>query len=129
SVDDRQIDTLIGLAKGVTADNEINIAEAEFLQGWLVNAHQASDNPIVCNLLARVDTMLADGALDTDEARELLSLLYQLTGGESEVGEVAKTAMLPVDNPPPSVLFGGRSFVFTGTCAYGTRADCRDAVE
>lgn len=50
SIDDRQIDTLIGISKGITADNLVSQAEAEFLLTWLAQARTQSENPIITNL-------------------------------------------------------------------------------
>ncbi|MCU7844678.1 MAG: BRCT domain-containing protein [Candidatus Thiodiazotropha sp. (ex Monitilora ramsayi)] len=128
-IQDRQIDTLIGLSKGLVADGKVDQSEAEFLQTWLIQNSQASDNPIILNLLAKVDAMLADGFLDSEESLELLGLLHRFTGEPSIPGELAKTSTLPVDDPLPDVAFEGRLFLFTGTCAYGTRKQCQKAVE
>lgn len=129
SITDRQIDTLIGLSKGLIADNKVDQAEAEMLMGWLVQNRQASDNPIIGNLLDRVSAMLQDGVLDADESAELLTLLRKVAGESSEIGELAKPTSLPIDRPLPEVRFRGRYFVFTGTCAYGTRTQCHQATE
>jgi len=80
NIDDRQIDTLIGISKGLIADGKVNQAEAEFLMNWLAQSRQASDNPIILNLLEKVSSMLEDGILDADESSELLSILRKVTG-------------------------------------------------
>lgn len=129
SIDDRQIDTLIGLSKGLTADGRVDQAEAEALHAWLIQSRRTTDNPIVGNLLDRVSAMFEDKQLDPEEADELLSILRKMSGDESEVGELAKTTALPVDEPAPVIDFDARSFLFTGTCVYGTRKDCQRAVE
>ena len=129
SIDDRQIDTLIGISKGLLADGKVNQSEADFLQTWLIQSRQTTDNPIIINLLSRVDTMLEDGILDSEESTELLALLRKLTGEASEIGELAKTTSLPIDTPAPSILFSGKQFLFTGTCVYGTRKQCQSAIE
>lgn len=129
NIDDRQIDTLIGLSKGVLADGVVNQQEAEMLQNWLVQSAQASNNPIIENLLEKVDAMLKDGVLDDEESEELLSVLRQISGESSELGELAKTSSLPVDDPMPSIQFEGNTFLFTGTCAFGSRRECQEAVE
>ena len=129
SIDDRQIDTLIGLSKGLLADGKVDQSEAEFLYTWLIQSRQTTDNPVITNLLNRVDAMLKDGVLDQEESAELLSLLHKLTGEPSEVGELAKTSSLPVDEPAPTIIFEGNQFLFTGTCVYGTRKDCQAAIE
>ena len=129
NIQDRQIDTLIGLSKGLIADDKVNQAEAEFLLNWLIQNKQSSDNPIIVNLLNRVSEMLEDGILDKEESAELLKILSTVSGETSEVGELAKTMSLPVSTPIPSVIFKGMSFLFTGTCAFGNRKQCQEATD
>lgn len=129
NIQDRQIDTLIGLSKGITADKAVNQAEAEFLRNWLIQNRQASDNPIILNLLEKVDSMLEDGVLDAEESEELLAVLHKITGESSKTAELGKTTTLPVDEPMPRVGFQDSTFLFTGTCAFGTRKQCHEATE
>lgn len=128
NIQDRQVDTLIGLSKGITADGKVDQAEAEFLQIWLTqNSH--SDNPIILNLLDKVSEMLDDGVLDMEESSELLSILRSISGEKAELGEIAKTSTLPICSPAPTVEFSGKTFLFTGTFAFGTRKQCQEAIE
>lgn len=129
SIDDRKIDTLIGLSKGIVADGKVNQPEAEFLQTWLVQSRQATDNPIIANLLEKVDSMLEDSVLDDEEAAELMCLLRKISGETSELGELAKASTLPIDDPMPSLSFKDSCFLFTGTCAFGTRRECQEVIE
>ena len=46
-IQSRQLDTLIGLAKGMVADNKISQAEAEFLQDWLLQNYAVTEHPII----------------------------------------------------------------------------------
>ncbi|MBF2755271.1 MAG: BRCT domain-containing protein [Gammaproteobacteria bacterium AqS3] len=128
SLQDRQIDTLIGLAQGFIADDQINQAEAEFLHAWLVK-NQASDNPIVLNLMSKVAPMLEDGVLDDEEAAELLDLLKKFSGGEFELDEAPRTTQLPVCSPAPKIKFAGSKFALTGTFAFGTRKQCQAEID
>ena len=127
SIQDRQIDTLVGLCKGITANGEVDQAEAEFLQTWLVQNNH-SENPVVINLLSKTTEMLEDGVLDSEEASELLKILHSISGDPSELGELAKTTTLPLCSPKPEIIFSGKSFLFTGTCAFGTRKQCNAAI-
>lgn len=129
SIDDRQIDTLIGISKGLVADGKVDQAESEFLLSWLIQSRQTTDNPVIINLLNKVDAMLEDGVLDEEESKELFVLLHKLTGEPSEIGELAKTTSLPINKPMPSMAFNGKVFLFTGTCAYGTRKQCQSAID
>ena len=128
NIQDRQIDTLIGLSKGIAANGEVDQKEAEFLQIWLVQ-NAASKNPIILNLLDKVSEMLEDGVLDQEESKELLKILHSVSGEKSDLGEVSKTSTLPICLPPPQIELEGKSFLFTGTCAYGTRKECQSAIE
>lgn len=127
-IQDRQIDTLIGLSKGLIADGEVVLAEAEFLHTWLVQ-NQHSEHPVIVNLLNRVAEMLEDGVFDSEESKELLLLLQSLSGESSDLGEMAKTTSLPIDQPEPKIHFKGKNFLCTGTFAYGKRKDCEQAIE
>lgn len=128
NIQDRQIDTLIGLSKGITADGKVDQSEAQFLHSWLIqNAH--SQNPLVINLLSKISRMLEDGFLDVAESTELLNLLRGFSGDEGEIGEVAKATTLPLCQPAPSILFSTSTFLFTGTCAFGTRKECQEVIE
>jgi NAD-dependent DNA ligase len=129
SIQDRQLDTLIGLSKGLVADGKIDQTEAEFLHGWLIQCRQANDSPIITNLLEKVDTVLSDGVLDQDEADELLATLHVICGEQSEIGELARPTRLPINEPLPPINFEGHTFLFTGTCVFGSRKQCHEATE
>lgn len=73
--------------------------------------------------------MLEDGRLDDEESSELLAILRSLSGESSEVGELAKPSSLPICLPAPQIRFESNTFLFTGTCAFGTRKQCQEAIE
>ena len=129
NIQDRQVDTLIGLSKGVLANGEVDLKEAEYLYGWLFKNALATDNLVIHNLLEKVDAMLADSVLDATESTELLNILQKISADPSAVGELAKSTTLPINNPPPNIVFKGKRFLFTGTCAFGTRQQCHEATQ
>lgn len=124
----RQIDELVGLARGVAADGHLNQAEAEFLQKWLAANQAVSDQPLVRTLYERINEVLADGSLDPDESAALLETLNAFSRRDFELGEVLKPSTLPLCEPPPPLSFEGRVFCFTGTFIFGQRKDCERAV-
>lgn len=123
-IDDRQVNELLGLAKGIIADGAVNQREAEALHAWLEVSHDVRRNPIVATLLDRIREVLHDGRLADEEARDLLSTLRDFSAGDIEIGELMRATTLPFDNPAPDILVSGRRFVFTGTFAFGSRPDC-----
>ncbi|HAW74925.1 MAG TPA: NAD-dependent DNA ligase [Alteromonas australica] len=128
SVEDRKMDTLIGLSKGLLADGKLVQEEVEFLLQWLLQ-NRDSNNPIIINIETKVIEILNDGIVDNEEAEELFQLLSKLNGDEVALGELAKPTNLPLCSPPPEVKIRGSIFLFTGTFNYGTRAKCTSLVE
>ena len=45
------------------------------------------------------------------------------------LGELTKPTSLPINKPKPTIIFPGMTFLFTGTCAFGTRSQCQAAIE
>lgn len=124
----RQIDELIGSARGLAADGEINQGEAEFLQKWLAANLGIMDQPLIATLYRRVDDVLRDGVLDADEAQDLLHTLNSFSNRDFELGETLKSTSLPLCQPAPVPEFQDRSYCFTGTFNFGQRKACEAAV-
>lgn len=124
----RQVDELVGLARGVAADGDLNVAEVEFLQKWLAANLAVSDQPLIGTLYRRINDVLADGQLDAEEKTLLLDTLNSFSSRDFELGEVLKSSTLPLCDPAPSLTFAGRNYCFTGTFIYGQRKACEAAV-
>ena len=78
--DSIDIPELIGLCKGVLADGTINLAEAEFIKGWLDNRSDVLDIWPADELNALLERVLADHLLSESETAELMELLEEITG-------------------------------------------------
>jgi len=124
----RQVDELIGLARGLCADRVINQAEVEFLERWLGANLHLTDQPLVRVLFDRIRTILADGAVSEEEHWDLFECLTSLGTCDFELGEVLKSTTLPLCNPAPDLEFIGRRYTFTGTFQFGQRKNCERAV-
>ena len=124
----RQIDELIGLARGLAADGDLNKAEVEFLQKWLAANASISDHPVIRTRYSRVNEVLADNVLDDDEKAMLLETLGSFSDRTFELGEVLKSSTLPLCDPAPHLSFEGQTYCFTGTFLFGRRRDCERAV-
>lgn len=127
-IESRQVDELVGLARGLIADGSINEAEVMFLEGWLANNLSISGYPLIRTLYTRVQTILADGITDQEECADLLSALTAFTAGDAELGEASKSSTLPLCNPQPPLIFEGFLYCFTGTFSFGQRKACESAV-
>jgi NAD-dependent DNA ligase len=124
----RQVDELVGLARGLIADGAIVPSEVEFLEKWLVTNMSISQQPLIATLYDRVSAILADGVVDQDECRDLFAALSAFTAGDVELGEASKASSLPVCHPAPIVTFSGMAYCFTGTFKFGQRKHCEQAV-
>lgn len=127
SIEDRTVDTLIGLSKGLLADGRLVQAEVEFLYQWLIQ-NKGTKNPVLLSLEAKLEDILADGIVDEEEARELFAILKAFNGEEAEFGEIAKPSTLPLCSPVPIVTFPEKHFILTGTFAFGTRQQCTELI-
>lgn len=123
---ERDLSEMLGLAKGVLADGVVTEAEAELLRNWALRHPDATEQWPVNILKERLDRIFADGCVNEPERRDLSSLLESIVGGTAGVvvGEDAATE-LPIDRPPPALLWQGSVFVFTGKFALGPRRDCQ----
>lgn len=128
-ISDRQIDELIGIARGLCADHLLNDAEVEFLEKWLAANVEITGHPIVATLYGRVGDILVDGLVDQDERVDLFETLNAFSDTTFELGEVMKPASLPFCAPPPQLSFVGKHFCFTGTFNFGGRNQCHEEVE
>lgn len=127
-LNDRTIDELIGLSRGLIADKNISQSEAEFLLTWLGSNLEYCSDPVINQLYYRINEMLRDKVLDDDEQRELLQILTEFTG-ESTIEHCHElSTSLPLCTPPPTVEFEGRTFCLTGKFAYGPRGVCQDVI-
>lgn len=126
---DRSIDELIGLSKGIAADEIATQGEAEFLLKWIEANRNIADQWPVNAIYARLKDMLIDGILDQDEQKELLEIITNFTGQIPPAEEIANmSTALPIDSPPPELVIPGRTFCFTGKFVCGSRKDCQNAV-
>jgi NAD-dependent DNA ligase len=126
-VKDRNIDELLGISRGLIADDKINQAEVEFLLDWIekhFNSVELNSYP-VNNIYDRLKRVLEDNLLDEDEAEEIKELLKSFTGGKPITEQIkSMSSTLPLSNPLPTVSIENKIFCFTGTFTIGTRSQC-----
>lgn len=136
----RTIDELIGVCKGIQADDIVDVKEAYFLAQWL-ESNKKVINTYPVNILAkRIGEIFNDDIVDEDEKKGLFETLYQITGFKPQkeiidikTGEVLDnlthaSSLLPLDNPPPPIIFENKNFCLTGQFFYGTRDKCMNEI-
>jgi len=127
-VQDRLIDELIGVCRGVIADGRVDEKEAIFLGQWIENHREIADRWPVNILYSRLVEMLKDGILSSDEEVELLTTLRDLTGESTLYQEPNRSTSLPLNKPLPVVDFENKTFSVTGRFVFGSKVDCEETI-
>jgi len=127
-VQDRLIDELIGVCRGVIADGRVDESEAIFLGQWIENHREIADRWPVNILYTRLVEMLKDGILTSDEQTELLGTLRDLTGESTLYQEPNRSTSLPLNKPAPAVDFTDKTFSLTGRFVFGSKIDCEETI-
>ena len=127
---DRKIDELVGIARGITSDGQVNRDEADFLISWLESNESVINEYPGYMIYNRIQSMLSDGILDDEERAELFELLNELTGGTPEVEVSSMSSTLPLDKPMPNpIQIKNNHFCLTGAFAAGTRTQLQNVIK
>ena len=127
-LNDRAIDELIGMSRGIVADGLVNQKEAEFLYSWMQKNISFCEDRIVNQLYCRIKEMFQDGVFDPDEQKELFTILNEFTGETTVEIPATLSSSLPLCRPAPLVTFLRMNFCLTGKFAYGPRKICTEVV-
>lgn len=127
---DRSIDELVGFCKALVIDDRIDEQEARALHRWVEQNRHVAENWPADMLYRRVSEMLADDDFSSDESRDLLQLVREVTGGDIPVAErvASYSSTLPLTRPAPPITFAGRQFCLTGKFVLGSRRRCEEMV-
>ncbi|WP_122875005.1 BRCT domain-containing protein [Pseudomonas viridiflava] len=128
-IDRKSVDALIGISVGLIADGQINQLDAQFLQKWIETNLAHLDDPVVNILFRRLNDMLSDGILSAEESEDLMLLLKQFTGiAPASNAPALRVSSLPLNDPLPIIDWSDRTFMLTGTMAYGPRKSCESLI-
>jgi len=131
-VADRSIDELIGLCKGISADNKICIEEVEYMKNWLIANEHIRDKWPANIIAARVVSCLEDGYLSKEELDDLFELMKTIVGNCDGSIPYNFSTLLPFDNPLPNLyekIYQHLPFCLTGKFIFGSRYDCTFELE
>lgn len=128
--EDRDGDELIGICRGLIADGNVNQLEAKYLLDWLSRHREFQSKQPFSTVYERVADALKNGVIEPEEEHDLLAAVHGLVGGEYEGAESCSLAAdLPLDIPPPRIIFPDHTFVVTGVFAFGDRRAVINAIE
>ena len=131
-IKDRNIDELMGLAKGFLADDIIVQKEVEYMIDWIETHFSIEDIDTypLNTIYDRLKVVMADGKLSSKEAEDIKALLTMFTGGNpisEQVNEMSSS--LPLCTPAPDIDFQGKTFCLTGAFTIGTRTQCEAIIK
>ena len=128
-IEDREVDEVIGICRGMLADGEVNFSEGKFLLSWLErNTGNLGKYPF--NVLhERLVDILSGGTVDDDEQLELIDLFMSVIGTpvvntreKTELDNRASAPAMPyTQDDIPEVK--GKTFTLTGEFELAKRAE------
>ena len=127
---DRSCESLIGICRGLLADEELNEKELRYLDVWLADCSDIASCWPGSVVHRRVREILHDGRVTAEELGQLQDVLEKLVGGTLEKSGGAATGLsigLGLDESV-DIVVPNRQFCFTGTFLFGPRRKCADAV-
>jgi NAD-dependent DNA ligase len=119
--------SLMGIAQGLIADQQLNDAEIRFLSAWLHDNEELSSVWPGDVLFGRVKEVLADGVITDAERSHLVETLEKICGGEMEETGAAVN-QLAFDNVS-IISWSGKVFCVTGDFVYGPRDRVQSEIE
>ncbi len=126
---DRNLSEMLGLVKGVLADGSVTRAEADLLQQWVAIHPDTVATWPASQLHQRLVKVFDDNHVSAEELEDLQELLTMLVGGSAGIlDDQDASTDLPLDRPPPEIVFQEKSFCLTGKFALGPRKACEEVV-
>jgi NAD-dependent DNA ligase len=120
---------LLGLARGLLADQELSDSEIEFLQQWLEERYAMTSSFPGNVIYNRIKEVLADGIVTEDERDHLVETLNMLIEGRLEdLTEQLDLTELWFDEIG-LIEFHETRFCLTGNFVYGPKEICKTAIE
>lgn len=121
--DDADVNMLIGLLKGITADGVINQSEFKALKHFVDEKKDLISTYPFDVICKRINEILSDGVVTDDELASLKELACDITGTDfTEDGDAVGGATTLFNDPIPDDL-NGKSICFTGKFLSGQRKE------
>lgn len=130
-VRDRTIHEMLGMVRGIVCDGVVSAEECGLFRNWVKANAKVVDTWPGNVLSRRILSVYEDGIVDVNERHELYELFCETVGAGGTEDSFARTmsSRLPLDEPPPEIVFAHRTFVLTGKFLYGPRSKCEKAIE
>jgi NAD-dependent DNA ligase len=125
----RSLGELLGLARGLLADQELSNSEIEFLNEWLEERYEMTSSFPGNVIHDRIKEVLADGVVTEEERSHLVNTLNMLIEDRLEdLAEQVDLTELWFDEVG-LIDFNKARFCLTGNFVFGPQAVCKTAIE
>jgi len=125
----RSLGELLGLARGLMADQELSDGEILFLQDWLESRYEITSSFPGNVIYDRIQSVLEDGIITEEERSHLVETLNLLIENRLEdLAEQVDLTELWFDEVG-MINFDRTRFCLTGNFVYGPQEICRTAIE
>ena len=120
---------LLGLARGLMADEELTNSEIRFLHDWLEERHLMTSSFPGNIIHKRIKDVLEDGVITEEERSHLVDTLNMLINDQLEdLAEQVDLTELWFDEVG-LIEFDNARFCLTGNFVFGPREVCKTAIE
>ncbi|GIU38739.1 BRCT domain-containing protein [Shewanella schlegeliana] len=116
-----QINQLLGMLQGISADDDVNEKEIDALAVWLDENHQILDKWPASVVTSKLCDIFEDGIITEDEKKDLLLTVQKITGSRfCETGDVTDNTTECFDDIS-EIPHDNIGFCFTGKFKSGSR--------
>ena len=74
NIDDKTVSELIGLIRGIKADNKVNVDELLYLKSWIKYNYKICRLSLFTQMVELIDKVIDDNVIDEDEKNQLVVL-------------------------------------------------------
>lgn len=125
----KAVNMLYGIIMGITADQQITDDEIHFLNLWLLENKQYTSIFPLNIVMHRINDILADQIITSEEREDLYQTLVKITGGDyQETGLPGGFSTGYGAVEPKSININNSTFCLTGAFISGTREKCEQLI-
>ncbi len=124
------INELIGLLRGISADEKITEEEFHHLDNWIKKNEHISDEWIVSQIIDKIKEIKDDGVVTSDELDNLLPIIKSLAGqtfGETGLADGGVSEVFSTDIE--CFTHDGKTICFTGSFVNGKRTSIENVAK
>lgn len=120
---------LLGIARGILADQHLSDGEIDYLKAWLDQRHEMTASFPGNVIHERIKHVLEDGVVTEEERSHLVDTLNMLT--EERLEDLAEQVELDElwFDEVGLISFDKARFCLTGNFVFGPREECKTAIQ